>query len=507
MAKMALGSYLGTLRPRPGLPLHRQLYERLRELILDGTLARGARIPATRTVAADLGLSRNTVLQAVQQLTDEGYLTSRVGDGTYVNASVPEDLERPRGTAESRPSKRAAAGARLSARGRRIAAQTLNLDTPKIAPFVLGQPAVRDFPWETWRRIWRRESMRMDRRALLAYGAVGGLKELREQTATYLTTARGVRCTADQVVIVSSSQQGLACAAQVLLDPGDAAWIEEPGYLGARGALAAAGAQLAPVPVDDAGLRVAWGVKHRPGARLAYVTPSHQFPLGSVMSLERRFELLEWATQHGSWILEDDYDSEFRYVGRPLTALQGLDQNDRVIYVGTFTKVMYPSLRLGYVVPPPHLVDAFLAARNFMDRHSPTLPQATLAGFFRAGHFTAHLRAMRARYRMLQQVLVESLQNRLADEVSVRDDPAGLHLVVELRQPLDDEGLCQRLHERGIFASPLSRYYLGRRRVRGLLLGYAALTPPEIRSGVKQLERVIRESSLTGATRSPRPSR
>ncbi len=497
MGKKARGAWLGTLvvDPEKETPLFHQVYLRIRELILGGTLSRGARLPSTRSLAKDLGLSRNTVLAAIEQLAAEGYVTSRVGDGTYVAAAVPEDREAPRwpataaAAAAARPS---AAIARLSRRGERILATPIGRDSSVLRPFAVGQPALGEFPWSTWHKLWMRQSRDLDRRHL-CYGDPAGYRPLREAIASYLTTGRGVSCEADRIIIVSSSQQAIDLATRVLIDPGDAVWLEEPGYLGARGALVAAGAEIVPVPVDEEGLNVALGCTARIDARLASVTPSHQFPLGVTMSLNRRLELLDWAAERGSWILEDDYDSEFRYRGAPLAALQGLDRADRVIYIGTFTKVVFPSLRLGYLVAPRELVDALVSARAFVDRHSPTLPQVVLTDFIEGGHFTAHIRRMRALYGARRQHLLDALENRLGDRLKLHSQPAGMHVVAELPADVDDVAIAHSAAERGIEVSALSKYFLDKTRRSGLLLGYSAVAEEAIDEAVESLAEILEE--------------
>ncbi len=498
IGKEARGAWLGTLvtdlanDPEERMPLFRQVYLRIRELILDGTLARGARLPSTRALATDLALSRNTVLVAVEHLVAEGYLISRVGDGTYVAADIPDDWESPRWPA-TRERRADLATPRLSRRGERIRSTPIGRDSTEVRPFAVGMPALDEFPWTTWHRLWMRRSRDLDR-AHLCYGDPAGYRPLRESIAAYLTAGRGVSCDADQVIVVSSSQQALDVASRVLMDPGDAAWLEEPGYLGARGALVAAGARIVPVPVDEEGLRVADGRRLADDARLVSVTPSHQFPAGVTMSLARRLELLDWAEERDAWILEDDYDSEFRFVGPPLAALQGLDRSGRVIYIGTFTKVVFPSLRLAYIVAPHGLVEALVAARAFVDRHSPTLPQVVLSDFMEGGHFASHIRRMRSIYRDRRQALLDALEHRLADRLTVKSHPAGMHLVVELPKGLDDQAVARRAAERGIEVSALSRYYLGEPR-SGLLIGYSAVTSEEITAGVDVLAEVLESST------------
>jgi GntR family transcriptional regulator/MocR family aminotransferase len=329
-------------------------------------------------------------------------------------------------------------------------------------------------------------------RHLLDYGDPLGFMPLREAIATYLREARAVRCEAGQVMVVSGSQHGLDLATRLLLDPGDRVWLEDPGYLGARGALMAAGARLVPVPVDGEGLEVARGIRVAPDARLAYVTPSHQYPLGVTMSLARRLALLEWARARRAWIVEDDYDSEYRYTGRPLASLQGLDRHGRVIYVGTFSKVLFPALRLGYVVVPPALVDAFAAARGLVDRHPPSVTQAVLAEFIAEGSFARHVRRMRMRYAEQQAALVEAARHKLDGVLEVSPAEAGMHLVGWLPSGADDRAASGTAQQVGVEAPALSTFRLRRSGRCGLLLGYAAWAPSELRAAVDTLAAALR---------------
>ena len=392
MAKRASGAFLTgvSLDRQQAIPLHRQLYDTVRAAILSRALPPDSRLPSTRILAQELSLSRSTVVEAFLQLSAEGYIECRPGSGTYVTRTLPEDLDVP----IFRPSAPVAEIGAPSVSHRSQAQRTVTLpernridENGLPRAFVLGVPALDAFPHDTWGRLVATHGRDL-RLSLKDYQGPAGYAPLREALAFYLRTARGVNCTPEQVIIVNGSQQGVALAAHVLLNPGDAVWMEEPGYFGATGALLGAGARLVPVPVDEEGLNVEVGEALCPHARLAFVTPSHQMPLGVMMSLKRRLALLEWAGRRQSWIIEDDYDSEFRYVGRPLAALQGLDQEGRVIYIGTFSKVLYPSLRLGYLVAPPSLVRALLTARFFADSHSPLLEQVVLTEFIRAGHFT-----------------------------------------------------------------------------------------------------------------------
>ena len=485
-----------------GAALHRQLYEGLREGILAGRFPAGARLPSTRGLAAELGVARNTVTSAFTQLLAEGYLEGRVGSGTYVAGALPDEMLRARRGArgaglpheeESVPS-----GRRLSRRGELLAGtRTVTLrDVGRPRAFRPCVPALEEFPRKEWRQIsarrWRRPPG-----GLLGYGDPAGYWPLREAIAGYLGAARAARCSPEQVVVVSGSQQALDLAARVLLDPGDAVWVEDPGYAGARAALVGAGARLVPVPVDGDGLDVSAGTEREAGARLAYVTPSHQYPLGPTMGLGRRLELLRWASRAGAWIVEDDYDGEYRYSGRPLEALQGLDDEGRVVYVGTFSKVLFPALRLGYLVVPPDLVDAFVAARELSDRHSPVMDQAVLADFILEGHFARHVRRMRTLYAARQEALVEASGRALDGLIDVAPAEAGMHLVGFLPQGSNDREASQKAAAHGVEAPPISAYALRGSPYHepvhrpGLLLGYAALTEAEILRGVRRLAAVL----------------
>ena len=476
---------LVSLDPAQPTPLYRQLYAALRRSILEGGLGPGTRLPSTRVIAFELGISRNTVVLAFDQLMAEGYLTGAPRSGTRVAAALPlPGRTRPTGT--TRPS------AGLSSRGRSLAglrARTSAKGGTEPRPFRAGVPALDEFPRELWARLtarrWRRPPM-------LGYGEIAGYGPLREAIAEYVRAGRGARCSPDQIIVVSGSQQGIDLAARLLLDPGDVVWMEEPGYAGARIALSAAGATLVPVTVDAEGLVVERGRMVAPRARMAYVSPSHQYPLGVTMSAPRRLDLLRWATEAGSWVLEDDYDSEFRYDARPLGCLQGMDDGGRVVYIGTFSKTMVPALRLGYLIVPEPLVDAFMAARAAADRHSPTLEQAVLADFVAEGHFARHVRRMRRLYAERQQVLVAAVREELRDRVEIAPSPAGMHLVAWLRPGEDDQQVSASALQAGVEASPLSWYAESRLERGGLVLGWAAYPPDQIRRAVAMLATVLR---------------
>ena len=499
------------LDARDARPLYRQLYDGLRDAILDGRLAPGARLPSTRALAADLGLARTTVTLAFDQLRVEGYVVGSRGGGTRVRETVPDRLLdvapalAPRRRAAPPPP--VAAGhvarpaVRISARGALLveAGRGIGRGAGTTAvPFRLGVPALDAFPARTWARLTARRWRSGD--VWLGEADPGGDPALRAAIASYVATSRGARCTAEQVVVVSGTQSALDLAARVLLDVGDAAWIEDPGYSGAHAALAAAGARIVPVPVDDEGIDVTEGERRAPLARIAYVTPSHQFPLGAVLSAPRRLALLAWARRAGAWIFEDDYDSEFRYAGRPLPCLQGLEADcstgdARVLYVGTFNKTLVPGLRLGYLVVPDALVDAVRAARAAVDRHPPTLAQGVLADFLGEGHYARQLRRVRALYAERQAALVDAASRELRGLLTIAPDCAGLHLVGWLPPGVRDVDASRAALAHGVEATRLSRYALTPRAPEArdaLILSYAGFDARAIARGVRRLRDALR---------------
>jgi GntR family transcriptional regulator / MocR family aminotransferase len=348
------------------------------------------------------------------------------------------------------------------------------------------EPAIDLFPVQLWNRVSSRV-LRHAPRTLYGIGEAMGYRPLRRAIAEYLGSARGVKCSADQILITSGAQQALDLIVRLLIDPGDAAWVEDPGYPGMASVLRAGGARIIPVPVDCQGMQVHAGMRRARKAKLAYVTPANQFPLGYVMSIERRLSLLQWALEEGAWIVEDDYDSEYRYSGRPVAALQGLDRNGSVIYVGTFTKMLFPALRLGFLVLPSRIVDAFSATKSFVDRHAPTLDQAILAEFISEGHFGHHVRRMRQIYAERVGVLVEASQQKLGGLVEVVPAGAGMRTVGWLRNGLDDITAAELAIAQGLEVAALSWFAAKHRPPNGLMLGFAACNEAEIRRGVDVL--------------------
>jgi GntR family transcriptional regulator/MocR family aminotransferase len=473
-------------RARDGL--QQQVYGSIRRAILDGVVASGARLPSSRALAADLGVSRTTTWLAIQQLQAEGYLSARRGSGTFVAEALPDDLV-PRSAVPRAPRRRPLA---LSRRGTAVVA--VREGAHRLAgaprPFRLGTPAVDLFPVDLWLRLASRR-LRLVTAAQLDYGDPAGLPALREAIAGHVSAARGTRCGADQVVVVAGAQQGFELVSRFLLDPGDRAWMEEPGYPGARSALRAAGARIVPVRVDAEGLDVAQGVRRAPDARLVYVTPSHQYPLGVPMSLPRRLALLRWARTSHAWVIEDDYDSEFRYGARPIPCLHGLDADGRVIYVGSFSKTLFPALRLGFLIVPPDLRDPLVAARAATDQHPPTIDQAVLADFIGGGHFARHLRRMRITYRERLEAMVTAAERHVGGVLRVRPAQTGLHALADL-DGVDAARVSREAAARGVEAAPLSAYFATPTRHGGsLVLGFAAVRPDAARRGMERLAQAI----------------
>jgi GntR family transcriptional regulator/MocR family aminotransferase len=473
-------------------PMYRQLTDWFRRAILDHRLKPGQRLPSTRQLAQELAVSRIPVLVAYEQLLAEGYLETFIGAGTSVARSIPQEpsrsatlkpdrlLPRPAGPAAAR---------RLSRRATAMRTQDRSW-LSNLGAFRVGLPALDHFPAGVWSKLVNRHARKppMD---LLYYGDTKGYLPLREAIAAYLGVFRAVRCEASQVLVTTGSQQGLQLAAQVLLDPGERVWMEEPGYPGAQLALQAAGARLVPVPVDEEGLDVSEGMRRGRTARAAYITPSHQFPLGVTLSAARRMQLLNWAAHSGTWVIEDDYDSEYRFGGRPIASVQGLDTDGRVIYVGTFSKVLFPALRLGYLVLPKDLVPAFAVAREATDTCSSSLYQAVMADFIREGHFARHIGRMRKLYAQRRGALVQAIQQQLDGTLEVLGAEAGMQLAAWLPRGVDDVAVARKAAKKGVSARPLSACYLHAPARGGLILGYGGADVAAIREAVQRLKTCI----------------
>ena len=496
MEKIASGILpLIAIDPQSRLALHKQIYDAYRIAIVNGLLRSGQRIPSTRALAIELGVSRSPVLNAYAQLLAEGYLESRVGAGTVICNTLPDRFT----VSESTGTRSVSARFGTSPLSERVSTFP-PFERPAWVQgngaFAVGQVAFDKFPLNIWSSLVARHCQGMNRKAF-QYGESAGSMVFRETIASYLRTARSVHCEADQVMIVSGSQQAIDISARVLFDSGAQVWVEEPGYRLAREALALAGCCLVPVPVDEEGLDVAIGIDRCPRARAAIVTPSHQFPLGVTMSAKRRLELLDWAQDTGSWIIEDDYDSEYRYDSAPIASLQGLDVNARVIYIGTFSKVLFPSLRLGYVVIPPDLVDRFLTVRRAMEIGPPAFYQDVLTDFIGEGHFARHIRRMRVLYRERRGSLVDSIDSELGSMVNVLGSEAGLHLTVTLARYVSDTKLAERAARQKLWIWPLSTCYssLSEIALPGFILGYGSMSLDDIPRAVRELHNLLAPNS------------
>lgn len=476
------------------LPLYRQIYEAIRSAILRGELASKTRLPSSRNLAQNLGVSRITVVNAYDQLFAEGYLEGKTGSGTFIAAKLPDDLLQTTDSEPIQSETKTIARLDLSPFGEKLAFfKAAHFDLPpalKIQPFRHGLSAIDEFPFEIWSRI-AAKYYKNPPRSLLVYGDSRGFRPLREAIAAHLKAARGVICTAEQVIITSGAQQALDLTARIFLSAEDAVLIENPCYLEARKAFSATGATLIPTPVDEEGLNLAQIPVAGENAKLVYVTPSHQYPLGVTMSLPRRLQLLDWARTKNAWIVEDDYDSEYRYAGRPLAALQGLDKTGRVIYIGTFSKTIFPSLRIGCAVVPPELVEIFTTARALNDVQSSSIEQAVLAEFIAEGHFARHIRRMRQLYEKRQRILVAEGESRLKNLLEVKKDDAGMHLVGWLPEDVDDRAIAAKAAEKSLHLTPLSRYFAGATPRGGFILGYTAFDEQQIKEGVTKIRQIL----------------
>ena len=481
-------------------PLHRRAYRGLRRAILAGTLAPGRRLPSTRVLARELGLSRNTVLLAYEQLVAEGYAAPRAGSGTYVSARLPDEAPEARPHAKppgAGPARALPRGSAWLARLRRAAPRpglSWRLAREGLAvDFRYGEPAWAELPVTAWCRALARRARRA-RISDLAYAPPGGAPELRRALAAYLARARGVVCTPEEIVVTYGAQQAIDLVARTLVDPGDRVAIEEPGYGGTTLVLEAAGAKLVPVPVDDEGLDVARLARLAP-VRLVCVTPSHQFPSGAVLPLARRLELLAYARARGALVLEDDYDSEYRYSGRPLECLQGLDRAGRVLYVGTASKLLFPALRIGWLVGAGGLADALRLAKAACDTGSASLEQLAFADFIESGELERHVRRTRVRNAARRAALLEAVRARLGEAAVVSGTDAGLHVVLWLPDLPASQAtpLRQRCRAAGVGIYPVAPYYRVPPERAGFLLGYAALSEAQIREGVARLAACVEE--------------
>lgn len=477
------------------VPLYRQIYENVRREILRGKMVSGTRLPASRVLAKQLNVSRLTVVNAFEQLLAEGYLEGKTGAGTFVASKIPEDLlqiaqaEKKNKSLETANEKVKISefAARLNETQTRVSRFQSSLQS---LPFKNGLTAISEFPFEIWEKIAVRV-YRQARYKISGYGEAAGYRPLREAVAAHLAASRGVRCDIEQIFITNGAQQALDLIGRVLLEAGDKICVEDPCYQEALGVFRAVGAEIVPVPVDAEGFDLMRAEKRSDAAKLIYITPSHQYPTGVTMSLARRLNLLEWARKNSAWIIEDDYNSEFRYAGRPLASLQNLDNFGRVIYVGTFSKTIFPALRLGCMVVPKNLTRVFAAARNLCDCHSPIFEQAILAEFISEGHFARHLRRMRTLYEKRQNALLEEAEKNLNGLLKVSKAQSGMHLIGWLAEGFDETEIAEKAFANGLHLTPLSSYCIENELPPGVILGYTGFDEKEIKQGVRKLKQIL----------------
>jgi GntR family transcriptional regulator/MocR family aminotransferase len=471
-----------SLDRKAALPLHRQLYDGLRAHILDGKIPSGTRLPATRELAHDLGISRNTVIAAYDALLAEGYLESVAGSGTRVALLPPRPAPAPVGAGSRLPP--------LSGRGELMATQPRDQTTPGRHAFRPGFPEIDTFPFATWARLVAANT-RHTREDLFGYHLIAGHPRLRRALAEYLAVSRGVRCKPEQVMVLSGAQAALDLIARMFMDPGDHFWLEDPGYLGAYNAFLAAGGRPVPLPVGPDGWQLDGA--GRPPPRLIFVTPSCQWPRALVMPMEARLRLLQIAGEHDAWIVEDDYDSEYRFRGHPIPAMQGLDRSGRVIYLGTLSKTMFPTIRVAYLVVPEELVGGFTTAISITGQFPPLLLQVAIADFIADGFFATHLRRMRRLYARRQREFVALCEARLDRWLSVRGSDTGMQVIGRFRQPMDDGEVLAAARRHGVDFVRMSTQYRHAEPEHGMLLGYAGVAQDQMHAGIEKLRAAFLE--------------
>ncbi|MDA5095316.1 PLP-dependent aminotransferase family protein [Aliiroseovarius sp. KMU-50] len=490
MSKLAGGALLHsvTIDRDSDVPIYRQLEASLRRLILDGSLAAGQKLPSTRELAQDLGISRITVTNVYDQIIAEGYATARTGSGTFVADGLDTEAF-PRIRTPKHQSR--TADVEISDRARALTGTKAAARYGKIDPFRPGVPALDHFPAKLWGK-YLSEAITQEDRHGMSYGEFKGSLALRHEIARHLRDARGMKVEADRIIITSGAQQAFVLIAFVLLERGDTVWYEDPGHVAGRDVMQFMGANVAPVPIDDEGLDLDHAIRTQPRPSLIFTTPSHQQPLGTTMSLGRRLALLNHAQDASAWIIEDDYDSEFRFRGRPLPALAALDGAERVLYTGTFSKSMFAAMRLGYVVVPTALADSFAQARNLLGQNSSTVVEEAMARFMKDGRFVEHIRKMRKLYRARRDVLMQALATHCPDVLTPETTDAGMHLVAWLRDGVDDEIAHRALLEAGIDSLPLSVYCQTPFARQALVLGFSGVDEADISRLVRRVGEVLR---------------
>lgn len=493
MARHSQGALLSNVVLDRGdsLSLVEQLSHQLRSHVLSGAMLPGTRLPSTRTLSQELGVARLIAVDAFEQLIAEGYFEGRAGSGTFVNSKLPENSTGFFAPRDLSLDHQLDPVPKLASRGRTLVEEPSRSLASPPWPLSPNVPGFDLFPFQVWAKLHSRHC-RSPSDDNLAYGNPAGLMSLRNVIAAYVADARGITCSSDQVVIVAGAQQAFAISSLLLTDPGDKVWVEDPGPSKPCEIFSRNGAKLIQVPVDHEGIIVKAGIAQAENARLALVTPSHQLPLGMTMSLPRRLELLRWAKKNQSWIIEDDYDSEYRYVGRPLPALQGLDRDGRVIYVGTFSKVLFPSLRIGYLIVPENLIESYHSALVFMARALPTIEQAILADFIEEGYLATHIRRMRLAYIERQDTLISLLHKELGGVLNVHKTDTGFNVIADLPDSIRDIDIYHAAYKEGIIAYPLSVSYVNAPARNSLILGFASTPQKELPGHVKKLARILK---------------
>ncbi|QSQ22135.1 PLP-dependent aminotransferase family protein [Pyxidicoccus parkwayensis] len=494
MAKHAVSLFsvdVAGLDTAHGQPAYARICDRIRTAIRSGALVLNARLPSSRVLAKDFGVARNTVDWALGQLVSEGYIVRRRGAGSFVAERLPEHDAPPLAPKRVATQKAHDEERRLSQRAKALRSYPGHYQPLKAVAFTPSLPPIEHFPRDAWNRLLSREAARPGS-TYWAYGASNGLPALREAIAAHASAMRAVVCSPEQVIVVTSTQQAVELAGKALADPGDSAWAESPGYQPVQHCLRAVGLEVAQVPVDEHGLDIKAGRKLAPRARLAYVTPAHQYPLGYEMSLERRKALLEWAREADAYVVEDDYDGDYRYEGRPLASLQGMDGEGRVIYVGSFNKILFPGLRIAFAIVPEALISAFVDAKHVADGHTALLTQGVLAAFIQEGHLARHLRKTRALYDERRQGFLEEAKV-LADSLDFGPARAGMHITGVFKKNLDDRAVASECARSGIEVQPLSRF--GATGRGGLVFGFAGATRAATRSGLEVVRRALNPSN------------
>ncbi|MFF6013326.1 aminotransferase class I/II-fold pyridoxal phosphate-dependent enzyme [Rahnella sp. R3(2024)] len=469
-----------------------QFYLALKEMILNGQLKSGRKIPSSRTLSEMMSISRNSVLSGVERLVDEGYLMTKSGSGTYVTNTIPDEVIQIKSISVHKKPDSENNGNDLNPH-MDVMKTVWDMTRPHSGNnmlFNIGVGCVDLFPYELWGRllgrIWRQfRHQDWDLNEALGY------KPLRSAICEYVRTTRGVNCSDKQIIILNGTQQAINLAAQVLLQKGDEVWLDEPGYDGALGAFTSVGATVRPVVSDKDGMDISYGIKHWPSAKMIFTSPSHQFPLGGTLSLSRRMALLDWASENKMWIFEDDYNSEFRYTGQPIQALQGLDKQQRVIYAGSFSKMMFPGFNLGFLVVPENLVESFKIAKYYADTRTSYLEQIILSSFISEGHYARHVRRVRKACYERQRVMIEAIQLHLPEIMFAKPSDSGIHVVCWLSEEFDESYVIDQCRKVGLGAQPLSRYCQTPPTSQAILLGFAAHSPAEIVDGIKKLAQIF----------------